>query len=141
MAQRFGGVGVQLPLNQIGTNGFELQAGAVFYIPSGTWNIKHGPYTTVQVLDPVTGVWRPAGDDTQSFRQVDSDGFNYRLANQTGCPVAAMVTNAGSGYTSAPTVTAGAGSPKLQAIMGTGISTTVTVTAGGSNYTDPPLGN
>lgn len=141
MAQRFGGVGVQLPLNQIGTNGLELQAGAVFYIPSGTYNIKHGGNTTIQTLDPVMGVWRPAGNDSGNWVQVDSDGFNYRLANQTGCPVAAVVTTAGTGYTSAPTVTAGAGSSKLQAIMGAAISTTVTVANGGSNYTYPPMVN
>jgi len=141
MATRFGGVGVQLPLNQIGTNGFELQAGAVFLIPPGTFNVRHGPYTTMQTLDPVTGVWRPAGNDSQNWEQVDSDGFNYRLANQTGCPVAALLTAAGSGYTSAPTVTAGAGSPKLQAIMGAAISTSITVVNGGSNYTYPPIVN
>ena len=139
MATRFGGVGVALPLNQLGTNGVELQAGAVFLIPPGTFNLKHGGYLTLQTLDPVTNVWRPAGNDSGNWIQVDSDGNNYRIANQTGCPVAAMVTTAGTGYTSAPTVTAGAGSPKLQPIMGNYISSTITVVNGGSNYTYPPL--
>lgn len=139
MAMRFGGVGVTLPLNQLGTNSFELQAGAVFYIPPGTFNIAAGPYSTIQVYDPVMTVWRPAGWDTTSFRQVDSDGSNYRIANQTGCPVAAILTTAGTGYTSAPTVTAGAGGSTWQAIMGAAISTTVSIVSGGSNYVYPPM--
>lgn len=139
MANRFGGVGVSLPLNQLGTNAYTLQAGEVFNIPAGYFNIQRGPYSTVQVFDPVMNVWSPVGSDGTAFVQVDSDGSNYRIANQTGCPVAAVLSNAGSGYTSAPTVTAAAGGSSWTAIMGQVVSTTVTVPTGGSNYTYPPL--
>lgn len=139
MPNRYGGVGVTLPLNQIGTNQLTLQAGEVFYLPPGYWNISHGPSSSLQVLDPVMNVWRPVGYDGNGlFQQVDSDGNNYRVANQTGCPVAAVLTNAGSGYTSAPTITPSAGSSKWQAIMGYVVSTTAIVTTGGSNYIYPP---
>ena len=99
MANRFGGVGVTLPLNQIGTNAITLQAGETFYIPAGFYNIQRGPYSTIQVFDPVMNVWSPIGNDGTSGVQVDSDGNNYRVANQSGCPVAAVLSAAGAGYT------------------------------------------
>jgi hypothetical protein len=141
MPNRYGGVGITLPLNQLGTNNFTLQAGEVIYIPPGYFNIAHGPYSTIQVYDPVMTVWRPIANDgfEGNFIQIDSDGNNYRIANQTGCPVAAVLSNAGTGYTSAPTITAAAGSSSWQAIMGQVVSTTVTVVAGGTNYVYPPL--
>ena len=138
MPMRFGGVGVALPLNQIGTNGFTLQAGEVFYIPSGYFNLRHGPNSTVQTKDPVMGIWRPIGADGTNWVQVDSDGNNYRIANQTGCPVAAILSNAGTLYTSAPTVVVAAGGSKWVAVMGQVISTVITVAAGGANYVYPP---
>lgn len=139
MASRFGGVGVSLPLNQLGTNCFELQAGEVFYIPPGTFNLRHGLNSSVQTLDPVMGVWRPIGYDQGNWTQVDSDGNNYRVANQTGCAVAALLTQAGTtGYTSPPTVTPSAGSSTWQAILGSTVSS-ITVTGAGTNYVYPPL--
>ena len=138
MASRFGGVGVSLPLNQLGTNSFELQAGEVMYLPPGMLNLRHGANSTLQVLDPVMTVWRPCGADGGTFEQVESDGNNYRVANQTGCAVAALLTQAGTGYTSAPTVTPSAGSSTWQAIMGQVVNS-ITVNNGGSNYTYPPL--
>jgi len=141
MPNRYGGVGITLPLNQLGTNNFTLQAGEVMYIPPGYFNIAHGPYSSIQVYDPVMTVWRPIANDgfEGNFVQVDSDGGNYRIANQTGCPVAAVLSNAGTGYTSAPTITAAAGSSSWVAIMGYVVSTTATVVLGGSNYVYPPL--
>ena len=138
MANRFGGVGVTLPLNQLGTNAIALQAGEAFYIPSGTYNIQRGPYSAVQLYDPVAGIWGPVGSDGTAFMQVDSDGNNYRVVNQSGCPVAAVLSAAGAGYTSAPTVTASAGGSSWTAIMGSVVSTAVTIPTGGSNYTYPP---
>ena len=139
MVQRFGGVGVSLPTNQLGTGAISLQAGQVFYVPPGSYNLRHGLYASVQTLDPTLGVWRPSGSDANGWMQVDSDGNNYRIANQSGCAVAALLTNAGTGYTTAPTVTPSAGGSKWTAIMGQVISTTMTVTAPGSNYLYPPL--
>lgn len=140
MPNRFGGVGISLPLNQLGTNALTLQAGEVFNVPPGYFNIASGSLISHQVYDPVTTTWRPIGfDSVAAYDQIDSDGNNYRLANQTGCAIGAVLTNAGSGYTSAPTVTASAGGSSWLAILGPVVSTTVTVTNGGSNYQYPPL--
>lgn len=139
MPNRFGGVGVSLPLGQLGTNEFSLQAGEVFYIPSGYFNGACGRALTPQVLDPVMNIWRPIGANGSPFFQIDSDGNNYRIANQTGCAIGAVITNAGTLYTSPPTVTASAGASTWVAIIGGAVSTTVTIPTGGSNYVYPPM--
>ena len=132
----FGGPGQTL--NTYGwPNTYALQAGEVYYPFSnqnpanpgkGTGNagwgsIKLGRYAVWQVLDPVSGIWRGIGDDGNAQRFVYGDGFNLRIANQTGCAVAAVVTTAGSGYTSAPTVTASAGNSSWVAVLGPLVST------------------
>ena len=48
-----------------------------------------------------------------------------------------MVTTAGSGYVTAPTVTASAGGSAWTAVLGPGVNATV-VTFGGTNYVYPP---
>jgi len=138
MPNRYGGVGISLPLNQIGSNQISLQAGQVFIVPPGYFNLTPGPYSSVQTLDPVMGIWRPVGAAPGMWMQVDSDGSNYRVANQTSCPVGALLTQAGAGYTSAPTITPSAGNSKWVAIMGAAISTTVSVVTAGSNYVYAP---
>ena len=75
---------------------------------------------------------------------MNSDGVNFRVANQTGTPLGAVITNAGSGYTSAPVVTASAGGSTWQALInssttGFSISDTITVGTAGSGYTLPPI--
>ena len=93
------------------TNRQVLEAGNVWTIPSGWFMIRTGPYTTIQQYDPITGIWFSIGGGGfgGSVEYVHSDGQNYRLANQNGCVVGAVLTNVGSGYTSAPVVTASAG--------------------------------
>lgn len=135
----YGGQGVGLNLGGQSTNYLALQAGACMLIPPGFWKYRHGLYTTAQVYDPVMGVWRPCGSDTQDFNFIQSDGVNYRFANQSGCVVAALLTNAGSGYTSAPTVAFSAGGAAAVAVVGGAINTTITVTNGGTNYVYPPM--
>ena len=138
MATRYGGVGVGLPYNQIGPNAITLQPGGVFYVPSGTVNLGLTDTFSVQYLDPIMLIWRPIGNNGHQLVQLDSDGNNFRVANQTGCAIGAVITNAGSGYTSAPVVTASAGSSTWTALVGGAVNTTVTVSAGGSNYVYPP---
>lgn len=138
MPNRYGGVGVSLPLGQLGTNEFSLLASQVFLIPSGFFNMNLGRALTPQVLDPVMNIWRPIGANGSPFVQIDSDGNNYRIANQTGCAIGAVITNAGTLYTSAPTVTPSAGGSSWVAIVGGAVSTSVNVIAGGANYVYPP---
>lgn len=132
----FGAQGVQPSLRGLASNVFALPAGQALIIPNGTWFIER-KYAHVQELDTVSGLWRSIGGDAP-FGYIRSDGANIRLANQTGCAIGGLMTTAGSGYTSAPTVTPSAGGSIWQAIVGGAINTTVTVTNGGSGYTYPP---
>jgi len=146
-----GGNGVNLPLNPNsltwtglnGANTIDLPAASSWIIPAGTWLITPGRYTTVQYYDPVTLIWR-AISSWNRYVSVNSDGTNFRVANLTGSVLGAIITNAGSGYTSAPTVTASAGGSTWQALInssttGFSISDTVTISSGGSGYTLPPI--
>ena len=137
----FSGSGVLPSLKGVTTNVITLQSGQCDIIsPAGWYMVNTGLYTTVQQYDPITGIWRNIGngDHTGGVRYIYSDGVNYRLANQTGAVVGALLTNAGSGYTSAPTVSAGTTGSIWRAVVGGAVSTTVTVTNGGTNYTYPP---
>lgn len=139
----FSGPGLTPSLKGVVTNVISLSAGECFTIsPAGWYQIRQGRFTTPQQYDPITGIWRTigAGATAGGGDYFYSDGVNYRLANQTGGTVGALVTNGGSGYTSAPTVTAtGGGNPIFRAIVGGAVNTTVTVSNGGSNYTYPPI--
>jgi hypothetical protein len=137
----FGGQGVPPSGRGLICNALALPAGAVWQpTTAGAFAAKPGRYTSLQIFDPVMQAWRNIGggpvDATMSF--VNIDGINWRFANQTGCAVGALLTTAGSGYTSAPTVTASAGNSIWRAIVGGAISTTITISNGGSNYTYPP---
>ena len=142
MSLYFGGSGVTPGLNGLTTNVVALQPGSTqLLFPAGWYSLKLGKYTCLQEYDPIAGFWRTIGGTGTSdgnVTYVKSDGVNYRLANLTGCAVGALITNAGSGYTSAPVVTASAGGSIWRAIVGGAINTTVTVTNSGSGYTYAP---
>ena len=138
----FSGSGLTPSLKGVPTNVVNLVSGQCFTLtPAGWYYIKLGIYSTLQQFDPITQIWRTigAGSANGVVEYVYSDGVNYRVANQTGCPVGALITNAGTGYTSAPVVTASAGGSIWRAIVGGAVSTSATITNGGVNYTYPPL--
>ena len=137
----FGGQGVAPTLSGQPTNVWALQAGATKLIPAGTWQITPGLYSCIQEFDNIADIWRAIGSGLGAglTSYVNSDGNNFRIANQSGCVVGALVTTAGAGYTTAPTVTAANGGAVLQAIIGGAVSTTITVTNGGKNYAYPPI--
>ena len=137
---RYAGPGQAVTLKGA-TNQITLQAGETYTVPAGDVWYQLGPYTDLQQFDTITQSWRGIGGmrgGRGGIGYVLADGANYRLANQTGCAVGALITNGGSGYTSAPTVTASAGSSIWKAIVGGAVSTSVTVSSGGSGYTYPP---
>lgn len=141
MPYPFAGPGVIPALKQLTTNRVTLQSGeTVLLSPAGWYAVRLGRYTVAQQFDPITGMWFGIGgsSDPGGYTWIFSDGANYRLANQTGAAVGALLTNGGSGYSSAPTVTASAGSSLWKAFVGGAVSTTVTISNGGSNYTYPP---
>lgn len=138
----FGGQGVQPTLRGQPTNVISLPAGQTRIIPAGTWQITTGLYSCVQENDAISDIWRGIGSgygNASGTAYVNSDGNNFRIANQSGCAVGAIVTTAGAGYTSAPTVTASSGGSSWIAVVGGAVNTSVTVSNGGTNYTYPPI--
>lgn len=137
---RLGGTGLSLSVvQQEGlTNAVTLQASEIYMFPAGTYMVTPGPYTWLQWKDPVQNNWTVINYGLGSPQYINSDGTNFRLANLSGCVVGAIITNAGSGYTSAPTLTDNGGSATYSVIVGGAVDTTVTVSAKGSSYTSPP---
>ena len=154
MGQRISGTGVGLqpaqylypselnPLNtplDLGNNYQSLSPGDSLAIPAGSWYVKPGPYCNLQFLDPITGIWRSIGAAIDKLHYVISDGFNYRVANLTGCAVAAVVTAGGSGYAAATTtVSSSSGGSTWQAVVG-GMCSVSTINNAGSGYGVPPM--
>lgn len=154
MALYVGGPGVNLPppvslypatigsnpqIPQLtGTNLIDLPAGSYVTIPAGNFFVRPGKYCFVQVYDPVLLAWR-SHDIYQNGGVITSDGENYRVANLTGCVIGVKVTTSGSGYTSAPTVTAsGVTGFAATAVIGGAVGT-VTVGTAGTGYNLVPI--
>lgn len=143
------GSGIGLPPNipalvsgsavNLGAGPLSLAAGETFILPAGALYITPGPYTLYQVRDPVLSQWRTVYSAQGAAKAIQSDGSNHRLANLTGCVVGAFITNVGSGYTSAPTVTLSAGTAAFTAVVGGAINSTVTITTAGVGYTHAPV--
>lgn len=137
----FGAQGVSPTLRGQPSNVITLQGGEQYLIPAGTWIVALGKYSCLQTFDPIPGIWRTVGGDDTLYRYVNSDGVNQRVANLTGCVVAAQVTTAGSGYTSAPTIADASGATKVatyKAIVGGAVNTSITVVNGGTGYVYQP---
>jgi hypothetical protein len=133
------GSGLPTVLGRLITNLESLAAGQTRILPAGPNAIDLGQYSVLQVYDPVRQTWRIVPRQIgSSIVFVECDGVNQRIANLSGCPVGAVVTNAGTGYTSAPTVTVSGQISTWQAIVGGLINTSQTVVSGGSGYTIPP---
>lgn len=137
----YGGQGVAPSARGQNTTVFSLTAGAVQLIPAGSWGIGTGLYSSLQEFDPITGIWRNIGNDSgTTFRWINSDGVNFRIANQTGTVVGALVTTAGAGYTSAPVITDSLSTGATYiAVIGGALNTTITIANAGKNYTYPPI--
>lgn len=120
-----------------------LQPGQVQILGPGAsvYAVRSNDYISVQQRDPVSGIWVKigGGHNAGGFELFYSDGANYRLANQTGAAVGALLTNGGTGYTSPPTITPSAGGSIWRAIIGGAVSTSVTVTNAGVGYTYAPI--
>jgi len=147
------GIGLNLPQylypselfnapNDIASNHISLAAGDELPVPAGNWYVGLGLYNILEYLDPITQSWRThyaSYAPRNNLQYVKSDGFNLRVANRTGCPISAVVTNAGSGYAQATTsVTVSAGQSAWTAIVG-GMLSQVTIPTAGSGYAVPPI--
>lgn len=123
------------------TNEFVLAPGCALPIARGDWLIDLGGPLVLTWVDPTTGIPRIPSTGFRGTPQfIQSDGANVRVANYTGCPVCAVVTNAGSAYPINGTTVAasGTGGSTWQAIVGGQLSIT-TVTPTGSGYGIAPL--
>lgn len=101
--------------------------------------ITNRAYSFVQHFDPVTGIWRGFATALGPQQHIFSDGVNYRIANLTGCPVAAIVTVGGSGYAQATTTcVSSTGGSTWQPIVG-GMMSVNTIQNAGSGYGVAPL--
>ena len=159
MAQIIGAVGVPLPPplslypvttsvppipNIAATNAISLNPGAALLIPSGTFMVSPGQYSSVEIQDPVAQTWTAInGYGPGDPVYVTSDGQNYRVYNPTGFPIGAVVNVSGSGYTSTPTVAAATGGSTWIAVLGPALSAltcpSTSTNASGVGYALPPL--
>jgi hypothetical protein len=153
------GVGLQLPQNlypselfnapyDANNNYVGLAAGDQLPIPRGDWLISLGSYCVLQFDDPVNaaGVWSTIASAAwdSGLIYVQSDGFSYRIANMTGCPVGGIVNAYGSGYVQATTsiaVTGGGGSTWAPIVGGQLVMTTATIVTAnaGAGYGVAPI--
>lgn len=133
------------------TNRYQFPAGLVQMLNPGNYMVQTGLYTELEILDPILNRYVPIGNAPGQLHKVNSDGANYRIANKTGCPVSASITNQGSGYTAGiyvngvnsagtagPACTASAGSSTWTVVVGGDVSQTTTITTAGTGYLFPP---
>lgn len=131
------------------TNIIVLAPGEAIPVPAGRFMVSAGKYGSLQYLDPVTTAWTllRSGANNEETINVWSDGFNFRIANLTGCVVGAVVTNGGNNayVQSTTTVTPSVGNSTWQPIVGGAVNTTVSITSitggaqGGKGYGIAPL--
>jgi hypothetical protein len=115
-----------------------LAAGESIPLPAGDFLVQPGGYSLLQWLDPISGVWRSY--ETQRGQEIDlfSPGFSMRLANLTGCPVAAVVAGGGTGFSQASAqITPNIGGSTWQAVVG-GSLTVSSIVNPGAGFTIRP---
>lgn len=127
-----------LPWSAPGANAMVLQPAQAVTLPPGEFAVLPGSYSIIQWADPISGQWTPIQTARGHWQFLNCDGNNYRVVNLSGTVVAAHITDAGTGYTSAPVVTASAGGSTWKAIVGGAVGT-VTVGTAGSGYGLAPL--
>jgi hypothetical protein len=141
MPIQYGGPGVTPSLGALVTTAIELQGAQAYAIPAGRWNVNLGTKTVFQEFNPITLGYQniEVGSTSTLGGTVFSDGVNYRLFNPTGTGTGSTISAAGSGYLTPPVVTASSGGSVWRAIVGGAVSSTISITNGGTNYTYPPL--
>jgi hypothetical protein len=108
---------------------------------TGQYICQLGQYSTVQVYDNGLQYWRDVQVSPSALATLSADGANFRIANTTGCPVGAIITNGGSGLTNGfntVAVTPSAGGSVWNTLVGGAINTTITITAGGTLWKAAP---
>lgn len=148
------GLGLPLPQNlypselnnapyDISSNVQCLAPGESLVIPAGHWYVSTGMYCIIQFLNPITGTWAmgTAPGWQGGIANIQSDGFNVRVANLLGCPVSAVLVAGGSGYVQSSTVitqTPGNGT-WLPIVGGVNALSGSTLVSNGAGYGVAPL--
>jgi hypothetical protein len=152
MANVIGGAGLPIPAFlypsevfnapvDVPTARIAFPGGSTIPLPTGSnmYFFDLGTYSVWQYFDPVMGCWRAFSTERQGHIQASSNGLDFRIANMTGCPIAAVVAGGGSGFTqSTAAITANVGGSTWQPIVGGQLSVS-TINAAGAGYTMPPL--
>lgn len=119
-----------------------LMPGQTFLLPNGQWMVSPGRYTLIQWYDTNAAIWRNFTAQPGQADMIESDGTNSRIANLTGCPIGAIITNVGNGNVTngyqSITVTPSAGNSTWGTLHGGSVNANCNVVAGG-NYSLPPL--
>lgn len=76
-----------------------LGSGGQAILPEGGWLISLGFCTILQWWDPTDLVWRDYAQPLQQGVQIETDGYNWRLFNNSGTVNGCTITAAGSGAT------------------------------------------
>jgi hypothetical protein len=145
------GIGLALPQNLYPTqlqnapadassNRLALNAGDSFVLPSGDWYVNPGMYSIFQFLDPITNTWTMGtAPGWNTMVHISSDGFNWRVANLLGCPVSAVVQNAGSAYVQgSTTISVTGGTSTWLPIVGGALSL-ISMVNNGAGYGVAPI--
>lgn len=131
--------GVNAPYD-FATNKVALAPGQTLPIPAGDYQVGLGGYLVLQFKDPLTGLWSMASGSPydRGYIHVTSDGYNIRVANLTGCPVAAFIASQGASYVqSTTTVTATGGNSLWQPIVGGALN--ASIASNGAGYGIAPI--
>jgi hypothetical protein len=150
---RIGGA-FPFPIAQVAEGGgvITLASGGVYYMPPGEWAVDTGAVTSIQWWDPIQQGWRGFQDPAGDGQYISSDGYNYRLINQSGTVVGALVTAVGTGgvngigstatnvsVTFAPPVSGNANAAATgYAIIGGSVQAP-TIAQAGAGFVTPPL--
>ena len=140
-----GGQTYLLPGGQgvVGTFGGLSGAALTDYTLTGQFLVNLGPYCSLQMYDAQLQYWRnvPAANGTPIF--ISCDGTNYRVANTTGCPVGAIVTQGLGGIANGfntVTLTPTAGGSTWNTIVGGGLpSGLISITTAGTYSIRPQV--
>lgn len=117
-----------------------LVSGAYHLLPAGQFAVDLGRQIAIQFFNVNNNTWNIlcVGPTTTPVT-ITSDGINYRIINLSGTIMGASVTNQGSGTYVQSTTSLSFGSAPTGGVAATGVAIvggdlTLTVTAGGSNY-------
>jgi hypothetical protein len=153
MTQWIGGPGLALPSNgpiypaqlfnappTFNTYTFTLPVGGTIPVPAGEWLVTYNQATTaLEYYDAVSTQWLNLIVGSGGPDRMSSDGFNMRVRQQGLVATGGSVTAAGSGYVQATTtITPSLGNSTWMPIIGGKVGT-ITIDAGGTNYSKPPL--